>query len=272
MTTALVHKVPADALAGERHRKAFFWLQGLLVLQLCCQLALLVPLLGPLRLVWRSATFGASLALLFLLKGRGRPHPCRRLALVILGLVALGLFHPEANTPTAGVAQWLMYLAILGPLFWTSRLAVTPAVLRRLLLLLWAFQTASAAVGVLQVLYPGQFEPNLSSNYTGLGQDYVDSLKVTLASGEKIMRPMGLTDTPGGAASGGMTAVVFGLGLYLIDRRPVVRTLAILGLGIGLFCLYLCQVRSVLVMTGVCVAVLVGVLLWRREWTRAVSV
>jgi hypothetical protein len=251
---------------------ALFWLQGFLLLQIGCQLALLAPALGALRLVWRCAAFGASLALLVLVRGWGPGHPCRRWAPAILGLTALGFLHPTTNSLAAAAAQWVLYLAILAPLFWAARLSVTPAMLRRLLLLFWLFQTTSAAVGVLQVLYPGRFQPNLSSNVSSLDAGRLDSLKVTLANGERVFRPMGLTDVPGGAASAGMYAVLFGLGFLLIDRRGLIRIAALAGMGVGLFCIYLSQTRSVLIMTGVCVLTLAATLAWRGEWSRLVVV
>jgi hypothetical protein len=248
-----------------------FWLQGLLLLLIGCQLALLVPALSPLRLVWRCASFGASLALLVLVRGQGPGHPCRRWAPVILGLVALGLLHPTTNSLAAGAAQWALYFAILSPLFWGSRLSVTPAGLRRLLLLFWVFQTASAGFGVLQATFPGRFQPALSSNIAGLDEGRLESLKVTLANGERVFRPMGLTDVPGGAASGGMYAVLFGLGFLLMGRGPI-RAAAVAGMGVGLTCIYVSQTRSALIMTGVCVLTLAAVLAWRGEWSRLVIV
>ena len=56
-----------------------------------------------------------------------------------------------------------LYLAILAPLFWVPRLRINPAALRRALLLLWAFHTVSAGFGILQVYFPGRFQPNLST-------------------------------------------------------------------------------------------------------------
>jgi hypothetical protein len=248
-----------------------FWLQGFLLLQIVCQLALLVPALGSLRLIWRCASFGASVALLVLVQGKGPGHPCRRVAPVILGLVALGFLHPTTNTLAASGAQLGLYVAVLAPLFWVSRLSITPAVLRRLLLLFWLFQTASALFGVLQVTFPGRFQPSLSSNVASLEKDRQESLKVTLANGEKVFRPMGLTDMPGGAAPAGMYAVLFGLGFVLVSRG-FLRLAAIGSMAVGLFCIYLSQTRSVLVMTGVCVATLTTVLILQCQWSRLVTV
>jgi hypothetical protein len=248
--------------------RALFWLQGLLLLQISCQLALLVPALGAFRIVWRCASFGASVALLILVRGEGPPHPCQRWAPVVLALVALGFLHPTTNTPMAAAAQWGLYFAVLAPLFWVPRLMVTPAILRRIVFLIWVFQSLSAGVGVLQMLYPGQFQPNLSSNITGHTKD---ALTITLANGEKVLRPMGLTDMPGGAAAASLYAVLFGIRYFVKGQTLLLRLAAVGSIGVGLFCIYLSQVRSILVMTGVCAACLIGLLALRGEWSRLTS-
>jgi hypothetical protein len=247
-----------------------FWLQGFVLLQFACQLALLVPGIGAVRMVVRCAAFGASLALLVLLPGRGPGHPARRWAPLILGLVALGLFHPTSNTFAAGAAQLALYGAILAPLFWVSRLPITPAVLRRLVLLLWAFQSLSAFFGVLQSLYPGRFQPNVSSVIASQSADRVESLKVTLANGERIFRPMGLTDIPGGAAGAGMYTVLFGMSL-LLKENGWFRLAGVGGMVIGLFCIYLSQTRSILIMTGVCALSMAALLAVRCDWNRLIT-
>jgi hypothetical protein len=262
---------PARPLATRSaDARALFWLQTLMLVQFGCQLALLFAALAPLRVVWRCTSFGISLALLCLVRGRGPAHPSQRWGWAVLVFLGLGILHPSTNTLGAAVGQWALYLAILGPLFWIPRLDATPAVLRRVLLLFWFFQTSSAALGVLQASFPGQFQPNLSSSVEAMG-DRVDGLKVTLANGERIFRPMGLTDMPGGAAPAGMYAVLFGLGLFLTSRGPL-RLAAVAGMVIGLFCIYLCQVRSLLVMTGICVLTLALILLWRGQWERLITI
>jgi hypothetical protein len=73
---------------------------------------------------------------------------------------------------------------------------------------------------------------------------------------------MGLTDTPGGAAYAGMYAVLFGTGIILLPKAPFfgARLLAIGSMIAGLICLYLCQIRSLVVMVGVCLVTLFAIL------------
>jgi hypothetical protein len=263
--------VRAPGASGQDTRKAERWLCGFLLFQLGCQVALLFEALGGLRVLVRTAAFAASLTLLVLLTGRPCRHPARPWAVAALVLVCLGLAHPATDSLAAGAAHLALYAAILAPLFWVSRLAVSPAAFRRLLLILWAFHTLSAAVGVLQMHYPGRFQPSVSTKILGLG-DFAEAYKIELANGQQVWRPMGLTDTPGGAASAGLYAVLFGLGFLVHARSAALRALSIGSLTVGLFCLYISEVRSLLVMAGICSSSLIAILVWRGELRRLVGV
>jgi hypothetical protein len=113
-------------------------------------------------------------------------------------------------------------------------------------------------LGVLQAYFPGQFQPPLSAVLASNSRDRLAALEIELASGMRVFRPMGLTDTPGGAAFAGLYAVLLGTGMVLSPKPPFrgARLIAIGGMVAGLMCLYLCQVRSLLVMAGVCVLTL----------------
>ncbi len=238
--------IPTAEVAGASPR----WVYGYLAFQIGCQLALLTDALAPLRVLLRTASFGFSLLALVLIRAKSRGHaaPGTRWAFVVLLIVGIEFFHPTTSTPMAGVATLAMYAAILAPLFWIRRVAIDLQVLRRLLLILWAFHCASALVGTLQVYFPGQFQPAVASV---MRDDYATALSIRLADGTQVVRPMGLTDTPGGAGIGGFYAVLLGLGM-LIERKGVVwQAVIALGMGLGLFALYLSQVRALLVILAI---------------------
>jgi hypothetical protein len=216
-----------------------------LTFEFACQVALLFPALAGLRVFFRSAPFVACLMLLMLPAKTPDHHPARSTAVAIVVILAVSMLHPSTNSFMAGVATVLLNLAILSPLFWVPRLRLDAVSIRRLFLLMWAFQTASAATGVLQVYFPGRFEPATASVLT---DDMLGGLKITLADGSRIFRPMGLTDAPGGAGIGGMYSVLFAMALWLERPRLLFRVVLLLSMGIGLFALYICQVRSLLVM------------------------
>ena len=246
-------------------------LEWFLVAEFGFQLALLWPQLnhGVLRVLWRVGIFALSLGLLALLRGKTRRTPANVAAIWVLALLGVELFHPLGNTWLAEIAEAGMYLAILAPLFWMTRLRFDERRFRRVIGILWAYASVSAAVGLLQVYFPGRFEPAISPMVASMGQD-IAGLRIVLANGQTIYRPMGLTDIPGGAATAGMWAALFGLGFLLTAKpgrwRPVRRAIFLASMGAGVLAIYLSQDRALLVVLVVWFAALLGLLLWRRRW------
>ncbi len=262
--------VPYAAVHGARGApRAFPWVPAFVVFQLVCQLVLVFGDVGWARVLVRIAAFGASVALLVALRGRGSPHPAALPAALALGVVAVSIFHPGTAGLLAGVAQAGLYAAVLAPLFWVPRLrGVDMRTLRRTALILWAFHGIGAALGVLQVYRPGTFQPPVSAIVEAKGKGYAESLKITTARGERVFRPMGLSDVPGGAAISGLYAVLLGVGFFLTRRTPLLLALTLTSIGLGVACLYLSQVRALVVMTGISLAAVAAVLAWRRDVKR----
>lgn len=248
---------------------AFPWVPAFIVFQLLCQLALIMGDIGWARMVVRVAAFGASLALLVGMRGRGSAHPAAGPGVLALAVLAICVFHPETRSLTTGFAAVALYAAVMGPLFWVPRLtSIDLSMLRRAVLILWAFHSFSAAVGVLQVYRPGIFQPPVSAVVESKGKGYIESLKITTATGERVFRPMGLTDAPGGAAISGLYAVLLGVGFFLTRRTPGVVAASLASVGVGVACLYLSQVRALVVMTGISLVAVAGILVWRRDVRR----
>ncbi|MBL4845290.1 MAG: hypothetical protein JKY65_07185 [Planctomycetes bacterium] len=236
----------------------------LLVFQFACQVAMLLDFLGPLRRLLRIATFASSgllLVWLLVFHRSGRGHPATLVAYGVMGLLCLGLLHPETNTLLAALAQIAMYLTILAPLFWVPRIRVDLHSLRRVLLLLLAFHAVSSLFGVLQASFPGQFMP---SPAFAAGENY----EIKLASGARVLRLMGLTDTPGGAATSGFYAVLLGVAFLVSEKTRKLRVASSVAITLGMFCLYLAQSRSRFVLTAICVAVFLAVLAYRGQVRR----
>jgi|SRR5208282_2411706 len=271
--------VPSQRLSARRARALSFLrihaLELFIVLEFACQLALLSSQIGQLRQLIRMTVFGTSIGMLLLLSGRGESHPAAAPAKVILAVVMLSLFHPNTNTVTAGCAQIGMYMAILAPLFWVRRLKIDTPDLRRVLMIIWIFQTTSAAVGILQVHYPGHFEPSLAIVTLKMGPAYLKSLQFRNAFGEMTWRAMGLTDTPGGAANAGFYAALLGTGFMLTFRPGPQRIFAVGTIVVGLVAIYLAKNRSCLVVLVICelgiagmIAMRRSLLVIRREWRK----
>ncbi|HEY5219967.1 MAG TPA: hypothetical protein VIJ16_09160 [Gemmatimonadaceae bacterium] len=262
---APVYMLPATFTPAER--EADFWVRWFIIIQVVTQLAIISPL-GGARTLIRMAAFGSGLIFMVLVKGKGTPHPARTPALAVLLVIGLAVFHPTAAALPAALAQVGLYVAILAPLFWVPRLTVGAQTLRTVLLILWVFHSVGSAVGVLQVYFPGRFQPNLSPVILSLGKGYVQSLMITTSAGVKVYRPMGLTDAPGGASSSGFYAVVLGIGMFFTTKRKWVSVAAIGSVLLGLMCLYLSQVRALMVITGVSIVAVTAILALRRDFKR----
>lgn len=250
------------------------WLTGFTLLHLTFQLLLLVPALSSIRVVLRMGAFGASAALLVLIPSkRVWRTPLRALALCIFALVALEFFHPERSGVLAAFAAVMLNLAILAPIFWMPRTGTNASNLQLLITILWLFYTLSAVLGVLQAYFPGRFQPPLSAVLAANSHNQLAALEIQLASGERVFRPMGLSDRPGGAAFGGLYAVLLGTGMLLSAKPPFrgARLLAVGSMIAGMMCLYLCQVRSLVVMAGVCELTLFALLLFTGRISRLVG-
>lgn len=253
-----------------------YWLQTFVLVLITSQVALLfldqiapiVPAAGAPRVIVRVVPFLSSLLLLAFLPRRAIRHPAAKPALLALVIVAISVLHPTTNTLVSGAAQAAIYLAILAPLFWVPRLKIDAAAFRRMILILWSFHTVSAAVGVLQVYFPGRFQPSLSSAIAAQGEGYVSSLMITTGTGQEVFRPMGLTDVPGGAATAGLYAVLFAVAFLLTGSGAWIRIASVGSMMLGMVVIYLSQVRTSLVVAAIVILILGAVLALRREVAR----
>jgi hypothetical protein len=226
-----------------------------LLVQMACQVVLLVPGVGAIRPLARSAAFGISLAILVAVaKPALTRHPVRAVLWVVLLILLLSAANPDSGGPLAAFASFCMHLAIIAPIFWVARLQCGERELTRVLVLMWLLSTASASVGVLQVWFPGRFQPVVSE----FANNNLGALMIETASGPRVPRPMGLTDTPGGAASSALYAALLGLGVALMKPFRFAGIAAAVTSLVGITCLYLCQIRSLVVMLVICVVGMVA--------------
>jgi hypothetical protein len=134
-------------------------------------------------------------------------------------------------------------------------------ILRRVLLLIWAFHSLSATLGVLQVQYPGTFDPNLSPV---IDPEVAGASVITNARGDVVYRAMGISDVPGAAGVSGLYALAIGTALFVIDRHRLMRAVYIVSMTLALTAIYLAQLRSTLVVAILVVAGFVVGLALRR--------
>jgi hypothetical protein len=254
---------PPSGAAAVRPRRASRLLEYFVLLEIISQLALLSSTLAPFRLFFRIAAFGVSLALLFVLPGHGKHHPAAKAAFLVMVILGLSMLNPGVNSSTAAAAQFAIYLAVLAPLFWVSRIRIDPAEMRRVIFLQWAFQFASSIVGVLQVYFPARFQFNISSVVQSAGAGYMAMQQFLNTHGETVYRPMGLTDTPGGASAAGFYTVLFAAAFFLLERRRWMRIVCAAAMLVGMAAIYLAQVRVMLVMEAVCMLAFLTMISWQ---------
>jgi hypothetical protein len=225
------------------------WLVGFVVFEIACQLILVSPWGERARVLVRTGAFAASFLLLFVLRRSGDNHPAWRMAIAAVLVVAASILHPDTNSVGAGMAAVVLYLAVFAPIFWVPRIRIGAETVYQVFFLLWAFNTASALFGVLQIYFPDRFQPTLS-NAIAANDLYVEALKIELADGTRVFRPMGLTNGPGGAAIGAAFSVLLSVGFLLSRPRPWFRAVLFVAIPGALFTLYLSQVRAFVVVTA----------------------
>ena len=223
------------------------WPQLFFAIQFLWGIPLFLPNAQAVRFIVRALPYVSSLAFLVLYMSRSAKGAPRGTAPLIaaLFLLVLNLANPSSQ-PAAGLAQCIFQLSIAAPMFWMYRAVRSPKRLESLIGLILVMNFLSAGVGVLQVYYPRQFMPPQISSQ--LDQDLVDSMTYVGSDGRVIMRPPGLSDTPGGAAIAGGITVVLGLGVCLYTRKLWQTALATSMGAVGLAAVYLTQVRSVFLM------------------------
>jgi len=246
------------------------WLEVVVIAQFLFPILTFLPFLMPIRTLLRVGAYSIPLVAwaAIVLKGRrapGRPFPARPWMAFSAAWLGLMVFHPTTSNPVAGVAAWAMYVGIFCPAFWAPAEGTSPARIRRLLAILLVCNAASVLTGILQFYRPGQFIP---PTITEEKFKYLDGLKYETADGQTVMRPPGLTDSPGGACAGGVYTAIIGLSWAIL---PIAwwKRLACMGLtAAGMAVIYFTQVRSALVLV-VASQVLAGCLLaFRRDFGR----
>jgi hypothetical protein len=244
-------------------------IEAFLFLEFACQLSLLFSAVGRFRVIPRTAGFALSLFLLLALPPRRPIHPAIKPAIWALAAVGLSIFYPSTNTLVSGLAQLAMYIAVLAPLLWVSHLRLNESSVRRILLIIFAFQAMSSLTGILQVEFPGHFRGNISSVVTGQGH-YVNELYYQNAAGQMVMRPSGLTDVPGGVCTAGFYAVLLGFYFVGLGRHRWCRIVAGAGAVVGSAAVYLSGVKSAMIELVIGTLTFGSLLAWLNPSVRVV--
>lgn len=198
----------------------------------------------------------------------GRPY----IPQILLGACAiwllLSIFHPTTNSLFSGTAEAVLVVSIMCPVFWVPQLKIPPERLTRVLRLLFFANLLSSLWGLGQIYKPDRFNPpDLQIAHRMEGG--VDARSMTTAAGRTIIRPCGLTDTPGGAAVASANVLLIGLIWSLRPmafwRRGILIGLVFLAMGV----IYMSQVRVTLLTSVGSLAVTTGVFVLRRNFGKA---
>jgi hypothetical protein len=244
------------AVASDR----WAWLELFVLVQVFWGVLLFVPGSQAYRTYIRAFPYVTSL---MALGGCARSNgadavvPGARWIIAALVLLVANLVHEETWL-TAGVAQVVFQLAIAAPVFWAARMWVTAQRLERLIVLIFAANFVSAALGLLQVYYPSTFLPaEFSSLASKINPEFVSSMSYVGSAGRIIIRPSGLSDLPGGAAIAGAFTALLGFALAMrTHQRQVLRMVFFAAAAIGVTVVYLTQVRSMLLMILGCMLIM----------------
>jgi hypothetical protein len=234
---------------------------------------LYLPGTQPVRFYVRVASFAISIALLawwaLVDTKRGRPHPAQPWIVASMLYTAMMVFHPFTSSLVGGVAQLVLYLAVIAPIFWAPSVVRGPDHLARLMMLLLVCNGINALVGVLQVYDPDRWMPQEMSRIVTESAFGLGAVSYRGPNGQLIVRPPGLFDNPGAVAGPGMYAALLGLVFATSAARGWKRLLALGGSFAGVAAIYLSQVRVSLVVLAVMLCAYVTVLVLHRRARRA---
>jgi hypothetical protein len=236
--------------------------------------ALYLPGTQGVRLYVRVASFAISLAFLAWWavgnapRSRSGTHPAHPWLLAAIVYTAAMVFHPFTGSTLGGIAQLVLYLSVMAPLFWAGSVVRNADHLARLMMLLLICNGINAFVGVMQVYDPDRWMPHEMSRLVTESEFGLDAVTYLGPNG-LIVRPPGLFDNPGAVAGPGMYAALLGL-VFATSAQAWWKRLAALGLSFaGVAAIYLSQVRVSLVVLGIMLATYVGVLTIHRRVKRA---
>jgi hypothetical protein len=225
------------------------------------------------RLYIRVASFAISFATLLwwaaMATRKTSPHPAQPWIVASLAYVVAMFIHPQTASALAGLAQFVLYLSVIAPIFWAGTFVRTSEHLARLMALLLICNGLNALVGVLQVYDPARWMPPemsriMSESLYGLG-----TVTYRGPDGRMIVRPPGLFDTPGAVAGPGMYAALLGLVFASSAIAWWKRLAAVAASFAGIAAIYLSQVRVALVVSILMFGAYFSVLMVQQRKSRA---
>jgi hypothetical protein len=252
------------------------FIECFILAQVLLPAVLYLPGTQPFRVLIRFAPFALSLGALgwWLLSNQRfrRMHVSCGVLIFAWSYILLMAFAPTTNTIKAGLAQSMLYLSVMAPVFWVPMFIRSYRQVDRVLKILIICNGINAVVGVLQVYNPDRFLPREFS---------VIALEVTGGSplsyegpdGQRIVRPPGLGDNPGAVVGPATIAAVLGLIVAFREwrRKPWLAAMCAGFAFAGVAAIYLSHVRTnILILGGMFLAY--GIALWvQRRYGEAIT-
>ena len=228
------------------------WVEFFVLAQVFWGVLLFIPGSQTYRIYIRAFPYVTSLVALFACarsSGTEMSAPGARWILAVLALLVCSLTHPDTWL-AAGAAQVVFQTAIAAPVFWAGRTWTTEKRLQRLIWLIFAANFLSAGLGLLQVYWPERYLPGQFSTLAlQINPEFIHQLTYTGAGDRLIVRPPGLSDLPGGAAIAATITAILAFTFAMRAKQRAISIAMYLGAAaIGITCIYLTQVRSMLLM------------------------
>jgi len=221
----------------------------------------------------RSAAFAISLVALFWYAASpSRPryhHPAQNWLILCLVYLGLMIFHPATNSLVTGIAQVMLYLSVMAPVFWGPRLKCTSEQVQRVLLLLLICSGVNSLVGILQVYDPGSWLPKEFSTVVMHSDSGIDAGTYIGPSGNLIVRPPGLFDAPGAISGPAAMATILGLIFFFGPVNFGQKTIGLVAAISGIAAIFLSHVRTSLVVAAGSLLAYGAILTFQRKKTRA---
>lgn len=256
------------------------WLEWFFIVQSALTAVMFIPGTTPIRTFTRIAYYMLGLvAWIGVAAGQKKAtvsgsFPSRPWLIFCIVWLLLSLAHPNSYSPVAAFGHAMLYISILSPAFWASDAVTSPRQIVRVMAILFCCNALSASLGIGQVFYPERFNPPVIPAMGFASGNNGDDLMYELSDGRKILRPCGLTDTPGAAAPAGAAAALMGLCFALrparsmgLIRRGFCLAMAFAGVGI----IYYSQVRSSMVVLALCLCAVMAIWTYRGEVRSALT-
>jgi hypothetical protein len=259
--------------SASRQKQRWGFPEFFVISQTAIPALLYFPGTQPFRLYIRIASFVISFATLLwwavAVAKTSRSHPAQPWIFAAMAYVVVMFFHPLTSSTFAGLAQFVLYLSVIAPIFWAGTFVRTPERLARLMALLLICNGINAVVGVLQVYDPARWMPPemsrvMTESIYGLG-----TVTYRGPDGRMIVRPPGLFDTPGAVAGPGMYAALLGL-VFASSSIALWKRLAAIGASFaGIAAIYLSQVRVSLIVAVLMLGAYFSLLVVQERKARA---